>query len=263
MTTTIEPLPSSPFARALILARRGDIDGALAELPSIVENNTNPNPLVSNRPAFAAAAVIRALPEFHGYRIGEILTMLRTDPGRTVDRMVALSEIMRVDTPTAAIELGMGALADFSDDVERVRGYLRLAGPLNLPRRELLIDRALLAASAQPLDTAARDKAFAVVSEWLIAHGGYLSRAFDVARQISDMQRKAALLCRIAAAMREQHYLPDVVLSIINEARDLGRASGDSDLVLLVAEILHLDVDTAIADALEAEHKAQSVSAQC
>jgi hypothetical protein len=176
--------------------------------------------------------------------------------------MVALTEILGVDTPTAAIELAMGALAGFSDDLERVRGYLRLAGPLNRPRRELLIERAMLAASAQPRDSAARDKAFAVVAEWLLAHGGYLSRAFDVARQIGDRRRKAALLCRIAAAMREQHYLPDVVLSIVNEACDLGRASGDSDLVLLVAEILHLDVDTAIADALEAEHIAQSVSAQ-
>jgi hypothetical protein len=260
--TTIERLPNSPFARALILARRGDIDGALAELPSIFENNSNPNPLVSNRPAFAAAAIIRALPEFHGYRIGEILAILRTDPHRTVDRMVALTEILGVDTPTAAIELGMSALADFSDDVERVRSYLRLAEPLNLPRRDLLIERAILAASAQARDSAARDNAFAVVAEWLITHGGYLSRAFDVVRQISNRRRKAALLCRIAAAMREQHYLPDVVLSIVNEARDLGRASGDSDLVLLLAEILHLDVDMAIADALEAEQLARPISAQ-
>jgi hypothetical protein len=130
------------------------------------------------------------------------------------------------------------------------------------PRRELLIERAILAASAQARDSAARDNAFAVVAEWLIAHGGYLSRAFDVARQIGDGRRKAALLCRIAVRLHEQDHLPEVVFRTVNEARDLARASEDPDLVFLVAEILHLDLDTTIADALEAERLIRPNSAR-
>jgi hypothetical protein len=207
VTAAPETLLVSPFARALFLARQGDIDGAIEQLPFIAEDHTDVKPLIACPLAFTTAAIIRALLEFQEYRIGDVLSMLRADPARTVERVVALAELLHVETPTEAIEMALAALAGFDDDLERVHGYLRLAAPLDRARRDLLVDRALLAASAQQ-DTNVRDKAYTLVAEWLIAQTGDLSHALDVCEQIRDVRLRASLVCELAVLMRARVCRP-------------------------------------------------------
>jgi hypothetical protein len=245
VTVAPETLLVSPFARALILARQGDIDGAIEQLPFIAEDQTDLKPLIACPPAFAAAAIIRALPEFHGYRIGEVLSKLRADPSRTVERVVALAELLHVETPTEAIEMALAALAGFDNELERVHGYLRLATPLDRARRDLLVDRALLAASAQQ-DNTMRDKAYTLVAEWLLVQTGDLSHALDVCEQIRDVHLRLGLVCQIAVLMRAQGCA--VLDDVVNNARALACASGNLDLIAGVATLLNLELDVALAD---------------
>jgi hypothetical protein len=247
MTAASETVRISAFARALILARQGDVDGAIEQLPLVNEKCTYLNPLIACPPAFAAAAIIRALPEFQGYRIGEVLSRLRANPSRTAERVVALAALLHVETPTEAIEMALAALAGFDNELERIKGYLGLAAPLDRPRRDLLVDRALLAASAQQ-DNTVRDKAYALVAEWLIVQTGDLSHALDVCEQIRDVRLRLGLVCHIAVLMRAQGCA--VLDDVVNKAHALACASGDLDLMAGVATLLNLELDGALADAL-------------